>query len=92
MKYTLKSSSKFRKSMKRISKTRDYKHSEFLKVVDTLLEGKSLGPRYKNHKLSGLYDGCSECHIQNDVLLVYYYVEENLVLYAVDIGSHSDLF
>lgn len=92
MKYILKSSPKFRKSIKRIIKSKNYKHSEFLKVINTLLEGKKLEAKYKNHKLFGEYENCFECHMQNDILLVYYYIEKELVLYAVDIGTHSELF
>lgn len=92
MKYILKSSSRFRKSLKKITKNRDFKHSEFLKVINILLEGKKLEAKYKNHKLSGEYQNYFECHIQNDILLIYYYIENELVLYAVDIGTHSELF
>lgn len=92
MKYTLKTSSRFKKSLKRVSKSKNYRQSELLKVINTLLESKELEPKYKNHKLNGEYLGYYECHVQNDLLLIYKYVDDELILYALDIGSHSDLF
>ncbi len=57
-----------------------------------LANGKVLDKKYKDHKLSGDYIGYRECHVQNDILLVYSIEGEVLVLYLLDIGSHSELF
>ena len=92
MKYALHLSSRFKKSYKRISRNSKFNIEEYKKVVSELMLGNELNPKYKNHKLKGEYVGCMECHLQNDILLVYYYIEKELVLYAVDIGSHSELF
>ena len=61
-------------------------------IVDQLSEGKPLDPKYKDHKLSGKYDGKRECHIEPDWLLVYQYINNELVLVLVATGSHSELF
>ena len=42
------------------------------------------------HKLSGEYEGCWECHLEYDWLLVYEIRDEEVVL--VRTGSHTDLF
>ena len=90
--YTFKSSNKFDKSFFKIRKHKKYRETEFIFVVNTLLTGERLPKKYKEHKLSGEYEGCYECHIQNDILLIYYFDDGRCVLYAVDIGTHSELF
>ena len=92
MKYTIVLSSKSKKSLKRLNSNRDFDKANFNKVIELLLNKEVLPAKYKNHKLQGEYDGAMECHVQNDIMLIYYYVDSELVLYAVNIGSHSELF
>ena len=40
-------------------------------VIDQLSDGKQLDPKFKDHKLSGNYEGKRECHIEPDFLLIY---------------------
>ena len=61
-------------------------------MVGILLSGEKLPKKYKQHKLSGEYDGFFECHIQSDILLVYTFNDNQMYLYAIDIGTHSELF
>ncbi|MBX2670484.1 type II toxin-antitoxin system YafQ family toxin, partial [Campylobacter jejuni] len=42
--------------------------------------------------LKGNYIGFRECHIQQDLLLVYQKQDDKLILYLLRIGSHSELF
>lgn len=35
---------------------------------------------------------CGECHIEPDWLLVYQYIDNELILLLVSTGSHSELF
>ena len=51
-----------------------------------------LPPQYRQHKLSGNYENCWECHIKADWLLVWEEHEDELVLVMTDTGSHADLF
>ena len=51
--------------------------------------------KHRNHSLLGEYEGCQECHVAPDWLLIYLYEtlddgEQQLV--CVRTGSHSDLF
>lgn len=92
MKYSLVLSSKSKKSLKRLHSNRNFDKTNFNKVIELLINKESLPAKYKNHKLQGEYDGAMERHLQNDILLIYYYKDEELVLYAVNIGSHSELF
>lgn len=59
-------------------------------IVHTLRIPASLPSQNKNHLLVGNLNGLSECHIQNDWLLVYYCTEDGLFL--IRTGTHSDLF
>ncbi|MBR5996599.1 MAG: type II toxin-antitoxin system YafQ family toxin [Bacilli bacterium] len=61
-------------------------------VIDQLSDGKKLDPKFKDHKLSGEYEGKRECHIEPDFLLIYQIIEKEIVLYLVRVGSHSELF
>ena len=40
----------------------------------------------------GNWEGYRECHILPDWLLVYKYIEDELILYLTRTGTHSDLF
>ena len=80
-----------KKDIKRASKQGKNLNLLF-EVVDQLSEGKTLDPKYKDHKLSGQYNGKRECHIEPDFLLIYEIREKEIVLYLVRVGSHSELF
>jgi len=61
-------------------------------VIQTLIEGKPLDPKHRDHALTGIYAGFRECHIQADWLLIYAIDKGNLILTATRTGTHSDLF
>ena len=63
-------------------------------VVYKLANKEILDSKYRNHRLVSCrdYNNCYECHIEPDWLLIYQYVNNELVLLLIDIGSHSDLF
>ena len=65
-----------------------------LNVINKLANLEKLDPKYRNHNLidDKTYKSCKECHIYPDLLLIYKYLDNNLVLLLVSIGSHSDLF
>ncbi len=82
---------KFQKDLKRIKK-RGYDISLLTDVIKMLAVGKPLPQKYRDHPLIGNYDGCRECHITPDWLLIYEINGEDLYLYLTRTGSHSDLF
>ncbi|MBP6948788.1 MAG: type II toxin-antitoxin system YafQ family toxin [Candidatus Pacebacteria bacterium] len=90
--YSLLLSNKCKKSLLKISKHKKFKKVIFDEVVGKLLTGEKLPRQYKEHKLSGEHEGCMECHIQNDILLIYYFDNRKCILVGVDIGTHSELF
>ena len=61
-------------------------------VIEKLANLEPLEPKYCDHGLSRNYEGCRECHIAPDWLLVYKVKEAELILLLMRTGSHSDLF
>ena len=93
VKYQLRYTSDFKKNYKKIKK--QGKDVEKLKtVIVKLANGLELEEKYKNHILtdSKHYKNCGECHIEPDWLLVYQYIDNELILVLVATGSHSELF
>lgn len=82
---------KFKKDYKNIIK-RGYNQQLFQDVLWILINEQQLPPKYKDHSLSGNYDGHRECHITPDWLLIYKVEPEILTLTLTRTGTHSDLF
>ncbi len=59
-------------------------------VVEKLCRGEQLDRNNHVHTLSGDWEGCWECHIMGDWVLVNEFVKRYLVLQRT--GSHSDVF
>jgi mRNA interferase YafQ len=59
-------------------------------LIRSLVRGEKLDQLYRDHKLSGNYYGCRDCHIESDWLLIYKYDEETL--FIIRTGTHSELF
>ena len=92
-KYEIKSTSKFNRQLKRLSKQN--KNLNLISEVITKLANKEeLEKKYKDHQLinNRIYKNCRECHITPDWLLIYKYDENTLVLLLFATGSHSELF
>ncbi len=88
----VKSTNQFNKGLKKALKQgKDLK--KIKKVIEQLANNQKLEPKYKNHKLldNKYYKNCFECHIEPDWLLVYQYINNNLILLLVNTGSHSDI-
>ena len=90
--YLAESTKGYRKSFKRISRHKHFSQTEFKKVLDLLCSGDTLPDSYKDHQLRGNFKKYRECHIQNDILLMYQKIDDVLILLLVNIGSHSELF
>ena len=91
MKYNIIYTSKFKKDLK-CCKKRRLDMNLLFDVIQTLEFGNSLHPKYRPHKLTGNYEGCWECHIQSDWLLVWQQDDEDFILLLTDTGTHADLF
>ncbi len=84
-------SNRFKRDLKAASK-RGYNLNLLNEVVSTLASCQTLPMKNRDHELSGGYSGFRECHIAPDWLLIYRVVEEDLILYLMRTGTHSDLF
>lgn len=89
--FELKTTSAFRKDLKKLRK-RGANLNKLDFVLTKLLNGEVLEERFKDHALIGNYIGFRECHIEPDFLLIYCIDNNKLILTAVRVGSHSDLF
>ena len=86
-------STQFKRDLKKIQKQR--KNKELLNdVIEQIQYQNPLHPKYKDHNLSGNWNGYRECHITPDWLLIYKIIDGDCVqiLRLSRTGSHSDLF
>ena len=94
MKYALFQSAAYKRARKRAAK-RGLDLSLLDAVVTILQTGASLPAEYKDHALKGDRLGQRECHVdgrKGDWLLVYEKIEQALVLYLVETGTHDEIF
>lgn len=91
MKYIIKPTNQFKKDYKKAQK--QHKDLSILKnVVNMLANGEELPDKYRDHMIIGNYKGKHECHLEPDWLLIYEYLDDELILFLARTGSHSDLF
>ncbi len=89
MKYKFYFTSKFKKEYRKLSA----QNMEAVdKIIQRLLNGEKLEPRYCDHQLSGKLKDFRDCHVRPDLVLIYKIEEDILLLTAVNIDSHSNLF
>lgn len=86
----LKYTGQFKKDLKRIQNNPE-RIANLKKVLKILQQTGMLPKEYKAHELKGEYEGYMECHVENDVLLIWLNVEENIIK-LIRFGSHSELF
>ena len=63
---------------------------KFKQVANHLISRETLGPRFRNHKLTGNHKDRWECHLEPDWLLVYNLSGNDIIFERT--GTHSDLF
>ena len=81
----------FKKDLKRYQYKKDIV-KELYDVISILAKEEPLDPKKKDHSLIGNYFNYRECHVKNDVLLIYQIDKETSSLYLARFGSHSDVF
>ena len=89
MKYKLRYSKAYKKGIKKLN------NSDRLlleNILSKLANGEKLESKYKNHTLKGNLKGIWDCHIKHDLVLLYKKEEDILILTALAIGSHSEMF
>ena len=83
----------FEKSFLNDYKTLKKKHYKIEKVdiVVSLLQTEQVLPgKYKNHHLKGNMQGLQDCHIENNLVLIYKIEGNKLILSRL--GTHDDIF
>jgi mRNA interferase YafQ len=63
---------------------------KILDVMAMIIWEEPLPAKYREHNLSGDYNGYTECHVEGDWLLIYKLPEGKVVFTRT--GTHSDLF
>lgn len=87
---TLKLTSQFKKDLKR------YKHKtgvidKLEDILKLLANGQPIPAENRPHFLTGNYKGYMECHVESDILLIWWDKEEGIIK-LVRFGTHSELF
>ena len=91
MKYTVRQTKRFRRELKKMLK-RGADRTKLSAVVKMLANDETLPPQYRDHALTGDFEGTRDCHITPDWLLLYRIENDVLVLTLTRTGSHADLF
>ena len=63
---------------------------ELVAVIEMLAEDGTLPAAYRPHRLTGVWKGLWECHIESDWLLIYDVTPTEVLLLRT--GTHTDLF
>lgn len=88
--WELKVTGQFKKDLKKYHNRAD-KISNLFVVLQMLQKTGTVTREYKPHMLAGEYNGFMECHVENDLLLIWLDETENLIK-LVRLGAHSELF
>lgn len=92
--YEIISSGHFKKDLKKI-KNDPEKIQKISDCIELLKEGgvENIPPEMKPHKLLGIYKDNWECHIQSDLLIIWFQIDEpTKEINLIRVGSHSELF
>ena len=90
--YSVVQARSFKKSLRKVSLRKEFDFEFLAKTVESLATLAQLEDKYRDHKLEGEYQGCRECHLNNDLLLIYETCAKENRLYLIKIGTHQDLF
>ena len=88
MKYEIKLSKTCKKNLKKLS-TEQKLH--FLSVIEKLANNEKLEKKYQDHALKGDLVGYRDCHLEPDLILVYKKINDELIIYYLNIGSHAKI-
>jgi len=90
---TIKPSNQFKKDLKQVKKNPERSKGLGIlskEIIPALLKNDTLDRKFLDHKLSGEKLPKRDCHVLNDLVLLYYVTDEHLLLYRL--GTHSQLF
>jgi mRNA interferase YafQ len=81
----------FKRDLKKYQHKKDI-IKDLYDVISTLAKEEPLDPSKKDHNLVGNYVNYRECHVRNDLLLIYKVDKKTFSLYLARFGSHSEVF
>jgi len=87
-------STAFKKDLKKYSRNAK-KMSLIFECLGLLMDDgvKNIPQKMKPHKLQGIYKANWECHIQPDLLIIWFQIDEpNKEIHLIRVGSHAELF
>ena len=92
--YRIKTSGRFKKDFKKFKN-----NPEMIKQISGCIQllnkggAQNIPQQMKPHKLKGVYKDNWECHIQPDLLIIWFQIDEPLKeIRLIRLGSHSELF
>ena len=83
-------SAKFKKDLKRYQ-NRTSKIKSLQGILAHLMENGRVPIEHRPHKLHGPYEGCMECHVESDLLLIWMDEATNTIK-LLRLGTHHELF
>ncbi len=92
--YSLIETTRFKKDLKKVL-IRNIRELELtFQLLKVLKEKgvKGIPLKMKPHQLKGNYKDNWECHINPDLLIIWFQIEDPKTIKLIRIGSHSDLF
>ena len=91
--YDISKSTKFKKSLKKVSKYKNFNMNELDSIVGILQNRGTLDKKYDDHKAvkhSENFKGMRILHIRPNICLIYKVDDTEKLIYLYDIGSHQD--
>ena len=86
---TVTQTNQFKKDAKRqIKRGKDLQKIQ--NAIECIISDEPLPVRYRDHALTGNWNGWRDCHLEPDWLLIYKVTSEEIILGRT--GTHSDLF
>ena len=89
--WTVNWSTQFRKDLKRYKKGSAARLHKIFAILKRLEESGTVPAVYRPHCLQGDWKDFMECHVENDVLLIWF-EEDSRTITAARLGSHHELF
>lgn len=81
-------------SFKRTAK-KHYLHlisKEWAEVMTCLIQRQPLPPQYKDHQLQGDLKAYRDCHVKNDLVLLYKISQDDRTVELHYLDTHSEIF
>lgn len=88
---TFRYSKDYKRDLKKLALTPDILMSiEMIEVMYLLQNDRALPEKYKDHALSGEWANFRDCHIKNDLVLIYQIQGDEI--YLARLNTHSEVF